>query len=47
MNEENTLESVLQNLNNPEMSDTIKNLLGSFSSSDNNSDPQNNVFSNF
>ena len=44
MNEENTLESVLQNLNNPEMSDTIKNLLGSFSSND--SDPQNDVFSN-
>ena len=46
MNNENTLESVLQNLNNPEMSDTIKNLLGSVSSSDNSSNSQNDIFSN-
>ncbi len=46
MSEENTLESVLQNLNNPEMSDTIKNLLSSFSSNNNSSDCQNDVFSN-
>ena len=45
MSEENTLESVLQNLNNPEMSDTIKNLLGSFSSGNNSSDSQNDIFS--
>jgi hypothetical protein len=45
MSDENTLESVLQNLNNPEMSDTIKNLLSSFSSNDNSSDCQNDIFS--
>lgn len=41
MGNENTLESVLQNLNNPEISDTIKNLLESLSS-----DSQNDIFSN-
>lgn len=46
MADENTLESILQNLNNPEMSDSIKNLLGSFSSGDNCSDSSNDVFSN-
>jgi len=49
MNDENNLESILQNLNNPEMSDTIKNLLASFSSSDTTSedaDTSNNMFSN-
>jgi len=46
MNDENTLESILQNLNNPEMSDTIKNLLGSFSSNDSSHDSQNDIFSN-
>ena len=46
MNEENTLESVLQNLNNPEMSDTIKNLLNSLSSGESSSDSQNDIFSN-
>lgn len=48
MSDENNLESILQNLNNPEMSDTIKNLLGSFSSGDNSSDSEssNDVFSN-
>jgi transcription termination factor NusB len=46
MNNENTLESVLQNLNNPEMSDNIKNLLDSISSSDNSSNSQNDIFSN-
>ena len=45
MNDENNLESILQNLNNPEMSDTIKNLLGSFSS-DNSSSTSNDIFSN-
>ena len=44
MDDENNLESLLQNLNNPEMSDTIKNLLSSFSSTD--SDTSDNVFSN-
>jgi len=46
MSEENTLESVLENLNNPDMSDTIKKLLGSFSSDVTSSDSQNDVFSN-
>ena len=48
MNDENTLESILENLNNPDMSDTIKSLLSSFSSGDNssNSDTPNNVFTN-
>ena len=32
MNGENTLESILQNLNNPEMSNNIKDLLNSLSS---------------
>jgi transcription termination factor NusB len=45
MNDENNLESILQNLNNPEMSDTIKNLLDSFSSGEH-SDSSNDVFSN-
>ena len=45
MNNENTLESVLQNLNNPEMSDNIKNMLDSISSSDNSSNSQNDIFS--
>ena len=44
MNDENTLESILQNLNNPEISDTIKNLLGSFSSDD--TENTNDIFSN-
>ena len=44
MNDENTLESILENLNNPDMSDNIKNLLNSFSSSDN--DTSDSVFSN-
>ena len=44
MNDENTLESILQNLNNPEMSDTIKNLLSSFSSDD--TENTNDIFSN-
>jgi transcription termination factor NusB len=44
MNDENTLESILENLNNPEASNAIKNLLGSFSSNENES--SNNVFSN-
>ena len=46
MVDENTLESVLQNLNNPEMSDTIKNLFDSFSFNDTSSDSQNDIFSN-
>lgn len=46
MADENNLESILQNLNNPEISDTLKNLLGSFSSSDTSSEPQNDIFSN-
>jgi len=46
MSDGNNLESILQNLNNPEMSDTIKNLLSSFSSNEISSDSQDNVFSN-
>lgn len=47
MTNENTLDSILQNLNNPEMSDTIKNLLNSFSSdeNDNSTDSFSNLFS--
>lgn len=48
MSDENNLESILQNLNNPEMSDMLKNLLGSFSSTDTSEDSNtsNSVFSN-
>ena len=46
MSDENTLESVLQNLNNSEMSDTIKTLLDSISSSNDNNDSSNDIFSN-
>lgn len=48
MSGENDLESILQNLNNQEMSNTIKELLGSLTSNDNNcdSDSSNDVFSN-
>ena len=47
MSDENNLESILENLNNPEMSDAIKNLLGSFSNTENsiNDDIFSNLFS--
>ena len=44
MSDENTLESMFENLNNPDVSDTIKNILDSFASSD--TDTSNTVFSN-
>ena len=44
MSDENNLESILENLNNPEMSDTIKNLLGSFSNTENSTNDD--IFSN-
>ena len=44
MSDENNLESILENLNNPEISDTVKNLLNSFASDDTNS--SDGVFSN-
>jgi hypothetical protein len=47
MSDENNLDSILQNLNNPEMSDSIKNLLSSFSNTENatNDDIFSNLFS--
>ena len=45
MNNEYNLESLLENLNNPELSDTIKNLMGSFSSTQSTDGVFSNIFS--